>query len=86
MTSCFCFQFDSSLRKQHDFYDHYRKVGTICEAHVHVVRPGSFNKLKDHIVATSTASYNQFKMPKKLRTRVILDFMLDCVLESDVKN
>ncbi|XP_033624242.1 probable indole-3-acetic acid-amido synthetase GH3.9 isoform X1 [Asterias rubens] len=78
--------FDSSLRKQHDFYDHYRKVGTICEAHVHVVRPGSFNKLKDHIVATSTASYNQFKMPKKLRTRVILDFMLDCVLESDVKN
>ena len=73
------FQFDKSLRKQHEFYEQYRKVGTICEARVAVVRPGSFNKLKDHIIATSTANYNQFKMPRKLRTKALLDFLQGCV-------
>ncbi|XP_071788390.1 uncharacterized protein [Asterias amurensis] len=71
--------FDKSLRKQHEFYEQYRKVGTICEARVAVVRPGSFNKLREHIIATSTANYNQFKMPRKLRTKALLDFLLGCV-------
>ncbi|XP_033624239.1 GH3 domain-containing protein-like isoform X1 [Asterias rubens] len=72
--------FDKSLRKQHEFYEQYRKVGTICEARVVVLRPGSFNKLQEHIIATSTASYNQFKMPKKLRTKAMLDLMLECAV------
>ncbi|XP_033624241.1 probable indole-3-acetic acid-amido synthetase GH3.9 [Asterias rubens] len=75
--------FDKSLRKQHEFYEQYRKVGTICGACVEVVRPGSFNKLKYHIIATSTSSYNQFKIPKKLRTKALLDFMLDCVVNDN---
>ena len=77
------FQFDKSLRKQHEFYEHYRQFGTICEACVEVVRPGSFNKLKTHIIANSTANYNQFKMPKKLRTKVLLDFMQECVVNNN---
>ncbi|XP_071788237.1 uncharacterized protein [Asterias amurensis] len=75
--------FDKSLRKQHEFYEHYRQFGTICEARVEVVRPGSFNKLKTHIIANSTANYNQFKMPKKLRTKVLLDFMQECVANNN---
>ncbi|XP_038058279.1 GH3 domain-containing protein-like isoform X2 [Patiria miniata] len=73
--------FDQSLRKQHEFYDHYRQVGTICEARVMIVRPGSFKKLQDFIIATSTASYNLFKMPKKLRTKATLDLMMKCVVD-----
>ena len=75
-------QFDKSLRKQHEFYDHYRKVGTICEARVMIVRPGSFKKLQDFIIANSTASYNQFKTPKKLRTKATLDLMMSSVVDS----
>ena len=85
---CFCtlwhLQFDKSLRKQHEFYDHYRKVGTICEARVMIVRPGSFKKLQDFIIANSTASYNQFKTPKKLRTKATLGLMMNSVVESTV--
>ncbi|XP_071789171.1 uncharacterized protein [Asterias amurensis] len=73
--------FDKSLRKQHEFYEHYRHIGTICEARVLVVRSGSFHRLQECIMATSTASYNQFKMPKKLRTKKMVDFMLTNVDE-----
>ena len=79
------FQFDKSLRKQHEFYEHYRKFGTICEPRVLVVRPGSFNKLKEFIIANSTATYNQFKMPKKIRTKALLEFMLQSVVDPDVE-
>ena len=81
-TNLFFAQFDKSLRKQHEIYDHYRRVGTICEARVFVVRPGSFRKLQKFIIANSSASYNQFKMPKKLRTKATLDLLLECVLDS----
>ncbi|XP_038058031.1 GH3 domain-containing protein-like [Patiria miniata] len=74
--------FDKSLRKQHVFYDNYRQAGTICEARVMIVRPGSFKKLQDFIIATSTASYNQFKMPKKLRTKATLDLMMECAVDA----
>ncbi|XP_033624240.1 probable indole-3-acetic acid-amido synthetase GH3.8 isoform X2 [Asterias rubens] len=73
--------FDKSLRKQHEFYEHYRHIGTICEARILVVRSGSFHRLQEFIMATSTASYNQFKMPKKLRTKKMVDFMLTNVDE-----
>ena len=76
------FQFDKSLRKQHEFYDHYRHVGTICEARVLLVHPGTFRKLQDYIIAHSTASYNQFKMPKKLRTKATLNLMMESVVDS----
>ncbi|XP_022106526.1 GH3 domain-containing protein-like, partial [Acanthaster planci] len=73
--------FDKSLRKQHEFYDHYRTIGTICEARVMIVRPGSFKKLQEFIVANSTASYNQFKMPKKLHTKATVDLMMSSVTD-----
>ena len=49
-----------------------------------VVRPGTFQKLRDFIVATSTASFNQFKMPKKLRTKATLDLMMESVVDSEM--
>ncbi|XP_022106549.1 probable indole-3-acetic acid-amido synthetase GH3.8 isoform X2 [Acanthaster planci] len=73
--------FDKSLRKQHEFYDNYRQVGTISEARVMIVLPGSFKKLQDFTIANSTASYNQFKMPKKLRTKATVDFLMKFVVD-----
>ena len=71
------------MREQHEFYDHYRQVGTICEARVFVVRPGSFWKLQEFIIANSSASYNQFKMPKKLRTKAALDLMMKSTVDAN---
>ncbi|XP_022106550.1 GH3 domain-containing protein-like [Acanthaster planci] len=73
--------FDKSLRKQHEFYDNYRQVGTISEARVMIVFPGSFKKFQDFIIANSTASYNQFKMPKKLRSKATVDFLVKLVVD-----
>ena len=83
-TDLFFAQFDKSLRKQHEIYDHYRRVGTICEARVFVVRPGSFQKLKDFILENSTASINQFKMHRKLRTKATLDLMMGFVVDPNM--
>ena len=77
-------QFDESLRRQHEFYDHYRHVGTICQARVYLVRPGTFRELRELIIATSTASYNQFKMPKKLRTKATLNLMMENVTDGQL--
>ena len=49
-------------------------------AHVHFVKQGSFKKMQDYIVAHSSASVNQFKVPRKLRKKDILELMMSCVL------
>ncbi|XP_022106476.1 GH3 domain-containing protein-like [Acanthaster planci] len=75
--------FDKSLRKQHELYDSYRQIGSISQARVMIVRPGSFKKLQDFIIANSTASYNQFKMPKKVRTKAAFDLIMSNVVDND---
>ncbi|XP_038051191.1 probable indole-3-acetic acid-amido synthetase GH3.9 [Patiria miniata] len=74
-------EFDKILRKHHSLYDHYRAVGTIAAPRMLRVRPGSFKKFQDYIIANSTASYNQFKMPRKLRTKMMLDYMMNMTTE-----
>ncbi|XP_033639949.1 probable indole-3-acetic acid-amido synthetase GH3.9 [Asterias rubens] len=78
--------FDGILRKLHGIYDNYRRVGTIAEPRLHIVQPGSFKELEDLIIGTSTTSINQFKMPRKLRTRKQLDFMLTREVSGCVPN
>ncbi len=68
--------FDGILRKHHALYDSYRRRGTIAEPRLHILQPGSFNEFEGFVIGNSTTSVNQFKMPRKLRTRKELDFML----------
>ncbi|XP_071790415.1 uncharacterized protein [Asterias amurensis] len=70
--------FDTSLAEKHTYYNVCRQIGRIKKPLVVVVKPGSFKKLQDFILSNSAASFNQFKMPKKLHTKSTLEFMLGC--------
>ncbi|XP_072015309.1 uncharacterized protein [Amphiura filiformis] len=70
-------QFDEALQERNNYYKGYRNAGTISPPRVYLVKPGTFKALQDYIIANSTASYNQFKMPRKLKTAGTLKLMLD---------
>ncbi|XP_072026289.1 uncharacterized protein [Amphiura filiformis] len=70
-------QFDEALQERNNYYRGYRNAGTILPPLVYLVKPGTFKALQDYIIANSTASYNQFKMPRKLKTAGALKLMLD---------
>ena len=74
-------QFDENLQKGHDLYKGYRVAHTISPARVHVVRPGTFKELRDYIVSRTTASVNQFKTPRKLKTKEQMEWMMERVTE-----
>ena len=68
---------DEALKERNNYYRGYRNAGTILPPHIYLVKPGTFQALKDYIVAHSSASYNQFKVPRKLKTTDTLKLMLD---------
>ncbi|XP_071798697.1 uncharacterized protein [Asterias amurensis] len=72
-------QFDANLQKGHDLYKNRRKSHFISPARAHVVRPGTFKELRDYTVSRTTASVNQFKTPRKLRTKELVEWMLQRV-------
>ncbi|XP_038071011.1 probable indole-3-acetic acid-amido synthetase GH3.9 isoform X2 [Patiria miniata] len=73
-------KFDQVLRRHHHFYNYLRNSATLAMAHVHQVKPGSFDKLKEFIVANSSASVNQFKSPRKLRDTDVLELMMSHIM------
>ncbi len=76
--SCtFFLQFDEALVERNTYYRRYRKAGTVCQPLVYLVKPGTFKALRNFIIENSTASFNQFKMPRKLKTSATLELMLD---------
>ncbi|XP_072050208.1 uncharacterized protein [Amphiura filiformis] len=70
-------KFDEALQERNNYYTDYRKAGTISLPHVYLVKSGTFKELQDYIIANSTASFNQFKLPRKLKTAGTLKLMLD---------
>ncbi|XP_041477896.1 4-substituted benzoates-glutamate ligase GH3.12-like [Lytechinus variegatus] len=62
----------------HSFtYNSFREKGTIAPPLVHIVKPGAFVRLHTFILNNSTTSANQYKVPRKLRTKETLQLMLD---------
>ncbi|XP_072026288.1 uncharacterized protein [Amphiura filiformis] len=70
-------QFDEALQESNNYYRGYRNAGTISPPRVYLVKPGTFKALQEYIVANTTTSYNQYKMPRKLKTVGTLNLMLD---------
>ena len=70
------FQFDTALQNRSYGYRGYRKSGKFSPPRVYLVKPGTFQVLQDFIVANSSASYNQFKLPRKLKTGATLDLVM----------
>ncbi|XP_072026291.1 uncharacterized protein [Amphiura filiformis] len=69
-------QFDDALKERNNYYKGFRNAGTISPPRVYLVKPGTFKELQDYIIANSTASYNQYKVPLKLKTPETLTLML----------
>ncbi|XP_038050828.1 GH3 domain-containing protein-like [Patiria miniata] len=75
-------KFDEDLKQGHIYYKGLRGNGTVSSAHVNLVRPGTFQELRDFILSRCTASINQYKTPRKLRTRELVVWMMERVAET----
>lgn len=72
---------DNYLYENHAFFRNFKDGNFIDTPLVHLVKPGSFEILKDYIVANSTASILQYKLPQKLRTKEMAKVMLENVIQ-----
>ncbi|XP_022098637.1 probable indole-3-acetic acid-amido synthetase GH3.8 [Acanthaster planci] len=79
-------KFDECLQQEHAYYKFLRGSNTVSPAQVKLVRPGTFSELRDFTVSHTTASVNQYKTPRKLRTRKLIEWMMERrVIESGAK-
>ncbi|XP_071500220.1 uncharacterized protein [Diadema antillarum] len=71
---------DRELRDRNSDYDRLRREGAIAPPRVHIVKPGAFEALKAHILANTSTTANQYKVPRKLRTESLVEFLLHQVM------
>ncbi|XP_072051033.1 uncharacterized protein [Amphiura filiformis] len=71
---------DEVLCKSSFTYNSFREKGEIAAPRVYLVKPGSFGDLQQHIINNSTATVNQFKNPRKLRSPELVEMMLNRAL------
>ncbi|XP_071948047.1 uncharacterized protein [Antedon mediterranea] len=67
---------DAELCEHGALYKMWRSQNGIGTADVVFVKPGGFARLKNYIVDNSTATFNQFKQPRKLKTEGTVAFIL----------
>jgi len=67
---------DRCLQTDHPVYQSFRLKGSIGEMNVVQVKPGTFEKLRQLILSTSLASNNQFKVPRVLKKKEHVEFLL----------
>ncbi|PIK36749.1 putative indole-3-acetic acid-amido synthetase GH3.5 [Apostichopus japonicus] len=73
-------QIDENIYNRHEFFRTFRDTNQISSCKVYLVKSNTFGKLKSFVLANTTASEVQFKMPKKLRTKEMTVLMLDNLL------
>ncbi|XP_071499682.1 uncharacterized protein [Diadema antillarum] len=71
---------DQELRDRNSDYDRLRREGAIAPPRVHLVQPGAFEALKGHILANTSTSANQYKVPRKLQSESLVEFLLHEVM------
>ncbi|KAL5012871.1 hypothetical protein ScPMuIL_011422 [Solemya velum] len=71
---------DETLCMQSYVYGSFRKKGSIRAMNVHIVKPGTFNDLRDFTIQTTTASANQYKVPRVLKRKEAVDFVVKNVV------
>ncbi|XP_069131283.1 GH3 domain-containing protein-like isoform X5 [Argopecten irradians] len=72
---------EESLCRQSYVYQSFRKKGSIRPMRIHVVKPGTFQKLRDITIATTSASTNQYKAPRVLKRKDAVEMMMKNVIE-----
>ncbi|XP_071501680.1 uncharacterized protein [Diadema antillarum] len=71
---------DEELRLRNSDYERLRREVSISHPRVLVVRPGTFDDLKDYLLENTGATANQYKVPRKLRTYAMVDNLLKGVV------
>ncbi|XP_071479535.1 uncharacterized protein [Diadema antillarum] len=71
---------DEELRLRNSDYERLRREVSISHPRVLVLRPGTFDDLKNYLVENTGASANQYKVPRKLRTYAMVDALLKGVV------
>ncbi|XP_072179018.1 uncharacterized protein [Diadema setosum] len=71
---------DEELRLRNSDYERLRREVSISHPRVFVVRPGTFDDLKNYLLENTGASANQYKVPRKLRTYAMVDALLKGVV------
>ncbi|KAJ8038529.1 Indole-3-acetic acid-amido synthetase GH3.3 [Holothuria leucospilota] len=70
-------EIDKNLCKRHEIFNrHFNFTNFLTHSKVYFVKTGTFHQLREYILATTTTSRTQFKMPLKLRTEEMTDIML----------
>ncbi|XP_060065262.1 GH3 domain-containing protein-like [Ylistrum balloti] len=72
---------DESLCKQSYVYQSFRKKGSIHPMRIHIVSPGTFQKLRDFTIATTSASANQYKAPRVLKRKDAVEMLMKNVVK-----
>ncbi|TRY64752.1 hypothetical protein DNTS_017802 [Danionella cerebrum] len=70
------YKLDQCLQEDSEIYRSYRIKGSIGPMRVELVRSGSFQELKDHMIVFSSVSSNTFKIPRVVRRKEFADFLL----------
>ncbi|XP_030829720.1 GH3 domain-containing protein-like [Strongylocentrotus purpuratus] len=68
---------DAELRGRNSDYERLRREGAISHPRVHILKPGTFEDLKQYVLNTTNTTANQYKVPQRLRTVDTLNFMFD---------
>ncbi|XP_071494806.1 GH3 domain-containing protein-like [Diadema antillarum] len=68
---------DQNLRESSFVYNSFREKGSISPIRVHLMRPGTFRKLREHLLANTQASINQIKIPRVLKVDAHAQILLD---------
>lgn len=71
---------DEALCEQSYVYQSFRKKGSIGPMKIHIVRPGTFQSLRDVTIETTSASSNQYKSPRVLKRREAIDVVMKNVV------
>lgn len=74
-------EIDNILCNMSYVYGSFRKKGSIQKMMVYTVKPGTFQGLRQFAIETTTASANQYKIPRVVKTREAAAFMMKNVIQ-----
>lgn len=73
-------QIDETLCNLSYVYGSFRKKGSIQKMKVYMVKPGTFQGLRQFAIETTQASANQYKIPRVVKTKEAAAFMMKNVI------
>ncbi|KAK6173155.1 hypothetical protein SNE40_016664 [Patella caerulea] len=68
---------DENLGSESYVYSSFRQKKSIGPIQIHLVQDGSFHRLRDFFLKNTSSSFNQYKVPRVLKTKMAVDFITE---------